>query len=83
MENPYDGSYQLGDHQDIGHMRMQVGQEEGMETMHEQGNVEDANVGCCVQIRRGCVKPEDSMGPRPRVLQIWCNALCMEGNKTT
>lgn len=81
VENPYDVSYQVGDHQGIAHMRMQVGQEEGMETMHEQGNVEDENAGCCVQIRRGCVKPEESLGPR--VLQIWHNALCMEGNKTT
>lgn len=49
MENPYDGSY----HQGIAHMRMQVGQEEGMETMHEQGNVEDANVGLLSPNQKG------------------------------
>lgn len=47
-------------------MRMKEEQQEEMETEHEQGNVEDGNVGCCVQVKRGCVKLEDGLGPRPR-----------------
>lgn len=66
MENPYDGDYSLGDHQGVAYVRVQDKQQEGMETEHKQGNIEDGRVGCCVQLKRGCVKLDDGLGPRPR-----------------
>lgn len=45
---------------------MQEGQQEGMETDQKQGNVEDGNVGSCVQVKGACVKLEDDLGSRPR-----------------
>lgn len=42
------------------------GQQEGMETEQKQENIEDGNVGGCVWVRRGCVKLEGGLGPRPR-----------------
>jgi len=52
-------------------VRMQKGQQEGMETQHEQGNAEDGDVGCCVQVKKGCVKLEDGLGPRPKGYVDW------------
>lgn len=54
-------------------MRMHEGQQERMETEHKLGNIEDGNKGCCVQVKRSCVKLEDGLAPRSTV------SLCRSG----